>query len=303
MTDIASLYSSHLTDLLSRHRHLMRENEVDYLLVPSGEPVRVYLDDMDYPFKSSFLFRTYVPLTDLPHSYLLIGLEGKPTLVYYQPVDYWHTPPADPDGIWPSEFSVEIISEEKQAFGFLPPNTDRVAVLGEPTQVTRHLSNARQNPEALLNAIYWQRAYKSDYEIECLQRANNQAAHCHRVAEQMFRSGKSEQQIHLAYVEASGMLEHQMPYSNIVALNEHSAILHYTECEGAAPTTMNSFLIDAGVSYNGYHSDITRTYSFATGEFADLIDAMDEMQLATIAGIQTGQSYLDLHLEAQSKDC
>ena len=53
-----------------------------------------------------------------------------------------------------------------------------------------------------------------------------------------------------------------MPYSNIVALNDHTAILHYTDCEAKPPKLIKSFLIDAGVSFNGYHSDITRTYVF-----------------------------------------
>ena len=72
MSNIASLYDSHITDLLVRHRRLMEKNALEYLVIPSGIPIRIYLDDLDYPFKSSFLFRTYVPLTELPYSYLVI---------------------------------------------------------------------------------------------------------------------------------------------------------------------------------------------------------------------------------------
>lgn len=298
MSDLSSLYSQHLTDLLARHRQLMSENGLETLVIPSGQPIRVYLDDMDYPFKSSFLFRTYLPLTELPHSYLIIGLQGKPTLVYFQPEDYWHTPPSDPEGIWPEHYDIKVISEQSQALELMPEAGQNVAILGEATTITSQLKGVQNNPEGLLNGIYWQRAYKSSYEIACLRKANEKAAFAHQVAEEAFRQGKSEQQIHLAYVEASGMLEHQMPYGNIVALNHHGAILHYTDCLAQAPEKFRSFLIDAGVSYNGYHSDITRTYSFEQNEFADLILAMDEMQLSCINSITTNQQYLDLHVNA-----
>ena len=301
MTNIANLYKEHLDDLLKRHRQLMQQNNIDSLLIPSGVPVGIYLDDMNYPFKSSFLFRTYLPLTEVADSYLIIGSTGKPTLVYYQPVDFWHSPPSDPSGFWSEHFDVQIITEFEQALEFFPENNDRVALLGESTRLTEKLDKICHNPEKLLNAIYWQRAYKSDYEIESLRQANQQAAIAHQAAESAFRKGKSELQIHLAYLEASGMLEHQMPYGNIVALNEHASILHYTECKAKSPAERHSFLIDAGVTVNGYHSDITRTYSYQQDEFADLIQAMDQMQLKCIDSIKTGQKYLDLHINAHLK--
>jgi Xaa-Pro dipeptidase len=298
VSELASLYSQHITDLLARHRQLMIKNDLEHLVVPSGQPIRIFLDDMDYPFKSSFLFRTYLPLTELPYSYLIIGLTGKPTLVYFQPEDYWHTAPSNPEGIWPEHFDIKIVSKQGQAQAFMPQDSDKVAFLGETTDIAEEMPKSQKNPEALLNAIYWQRAYKSDYEIECLKIANEKAAFAHKAAENAFNAGKSEQQIHLAYVEATGMLEHQMPYSNIVALNDHTAILHYTDCEAKPPKQIKSFLIDAGVSFNGYHSDITRTYAKDQGEFSDLIQAMDEMQQSCINSIKTGQKYLDLHITA-----
>ncbi len=50
-----------------------------------------------------------------------------------------------------------------------------------------------------------------------------------------------------------------MPYSNIVALNEHASVLHYTKLDHRAPAEMRSFLLDAGAEYNGYAADLTRT--------------------------------------------
>lgn len=299
--DLSKLFTTHLKELLARHRQLMLQNNIESMIVPSGKPVSIYLDDMSYPFKSSFLFRAYVPLMELAHSYVVIGLTGKPTLIYYQPVDYWHTPPSDPVGFWTEMFDIQIISQQQEARQYLPSNNEAVAILGEQTTITKSYTQAKNNPQKLLNAMFWQRAYKSDYEIACMKLANEAAALAHKVAEKAFRAGLSEQQIHLAYVEATGMLEHQMPYGNIVALNENGAVLHYTECQSQIPAQRKSFLIDAGVTVNGYHSDITRTYSFENDEFAELITAMNEMQLNCIEEIKTGQEYLDLHIGAHLK--
>ncbi|MGX5200404.1 Xaa-Pro dipeptidase [Aliikangiella sp. IMCC44632] len=301
MSDLSSLFAEHISDLLARHRQLMQQHGYEYLIVPSGAPIRVYQDDMDYPFKSSFFFRTYVPLTELPHSYVVIGLSGKPTLVYFQPVDFWHSPPADPEGIWPEHFDIQIVTERGEAANYLPKDNAEVAILGETTDITSNYNQAASNPQALINAIYWQRAIKSRYEQACIKRANEIAVVSHKVAEAGFRAGKSEQQIHLAYVEAAGMMEHQMPYSNIVALNEHAAILHYHECQAKPPQNMFSFLIDAGASFNGYHADITRTYSYQQDEFADLIAAMDEVNLSCIAAMRAGDEYGSLHDLAHHK--
>jgi len=257
-TNLSNLYDKHMSDLLTHHRQLMQDNGLDYLIIPSGEPIRIYLDDMDYPFKSSFFFRTF----------------------------------------WVKQFNIKIIANKENALDYLPKDNETVAILGENNSVTKTYTQAQSNPQALVSAIYWQRAYKSDYEIACLSIANERAAICHVAAEEAFRQGKSEQQIHLAYVETSSMLEHQMPYSNIVALNQNGAILHYTECESRTPDKIKSFLIDAGVSYQAYHSDITRTYAYSPDEFSDLIEAMNEMQLACIESIQIGQPYVELHHQA-----
>lgn len=301
MSDLFELYAEHLQGLLTRHRQLMQQNAIDWLIIPSGEAIRVYLDDMHYPFKSSFLFRSYVPLTELAQSYLIIGLKAKPSLIVYQPQDYWHASAEAVDNRWAKHFNVMTISDQSQLQQHLPQNSKTVAVLGQATAITKSLTEAQRNPQALINALYWQRAYKSAYEIACMQIANDRAAICHNAAEMAFRNGESEQQIHFAYLQAGDMLEHQLPYSNIVALNQHAAILHYTKCKAQPPQSVKSLLIDAGSSFNGYHSDITRTYAYSPDEFADLIEAMDEMQRTCIDNIQLGQSYVDLHTQAHLK--
>src|SRR5690606_19147576 len=121
----------------------------------------------------------------------------------------------------------------------------------------------------------------------------------HRAAERAFRAGASEFGIHLAYCQAAGQDANDLPYGNIVALNEHGAVLHYTDRDRVPPSPVRSFLIDAGASHGGYTCDITRTYSANSGdEFQALVDAVDAAQQRMCAQVRDGVDYRQLHLDA-----
>src|SRR5262249_17464182 len=122
-------------------------------------------------------------------------------------------------------------------------------------------------------------------------------------AEAAFREGQSEYEIHLAYLRAVDHTEEEIPYSNIIALNENASVLHYTlhERERLDGSERYSFLIDAGASLNRYASEVTRTYSSHKDEFQDLIDAMDEAQRSLVAAIEPGVNYPDIHLLAHRR--
>lgn len=111
-------------------------------------------------------------------------------------------------------------------------------------------------------------------------------------------AGGSEFDIQLAYLAAVGQGENEVPYGNIIALNQNAAILHYTALERKKPDQFHSFLIDAGASFHGYAADITRTYSFLDDEFAALIKAMTDIELKLVDGLKPGIKYPDLHIEA-----
>jgi Xaa-Pro dipeptidase len=103
------------------------------------------------------------------------------------------------------------------------------------------------------------------------------------------------------YLAACALREEEMPYNNIVAYNENSAVLHYQHLERAAPKTLRSFLIDAGAQYRGYASDITRTYAALPGRFADLVEGLDGAQQALCGEIVAGRDYREVHLSAHRR--
>ena len=88
------------------------------------------------------------------------------------------------------------------------------------------------------------------------------------------------------------------PYTGIVALNEHAAILHYMQCDTEAPAHNRSFLIDAGANFHGYAADITRTYSRQDDRFADLIARVDKVTQTLGDTLKPNVSYSDIHVLA-----
>ncbi|MGL6164505.1 MAG: Xaa-Pro dipeptidase, partial [Aeromonas veronii] len=125
----------------------------------------------------------------------------------------------------------------------------------------------------------------------------------HIAAKDSFMAGASEFEINLAYMKAVGQGANEAPYGNIVAINRNAAILHYTHLSAVRvpDAERHSFLIDAGVDFHGYASDITRTWAWRRGEFADLIAALDEQQQEIIKEIKPGRRYSELHLQMHHK--
>ncbi|KYF17656.1 proline dipeptidase, partial [Salmonella enterica subsp. enterica serovar Typhimurium] len=60
------------------------------LLIHSGELFNVFLDDRPYTFKVNPQIKAWVPVTQVPNSWLLVDGVNKHKLWLYLPVDYRH---------------------------------------------------------------------------------------------------------------------------------------------------------------------------------------------------------------------
>ena len=297
MSDLlAQLYPEHLRELKTRADAALARGGFDHLLIAAGMPRQQFLDDRDYAFAVNPHFKHWLPVTKAPGSWISYTPGSKPKLVYLQPRDYWHVVPEAPAGYWVEHFDVVIIREAREALAQLPPLT-RCAIIGEDNIALD--STRPNNPEAVLNYLHWHRSYKTDYELGMMRVASKLGTRAHRAAEAAFRSGASEYDIHMAYLRAVHETDNELPYSNIIALNQHGAILHYTDLNRSPPAHADSFLIDAGASYHGYASDITRTYAApAASEFQMLVDSVDAAQRTFVSKVRDGQSYPQLHDQA-----
>jgi Xaa-Pro dipeptidase len=298
MTDrLAQLYPAHLASLRQRADAALARAGREHLVIPSGRLHMQFLDDMPYPFKVNPHFKAWLPVTHAPGCWLAYTPGAKPKLIYLQPRDYWHVVPKAPSGYWVEHFDIAIIRDADEARALLPKDPERCAILGEPSAVVGDL--VPDNPQAAIDYLHYHRAFKTAYEIELMREASRIGTRAHRAAEMAFRSGESEFGIHMAYLHAAGLMEEELPYGNIIALNEHAAVLHYMDLGRSPPAKADSFLIDAGGQFHGYASDITRTHAAPEApEFLALIDAMENAQQGFCSRVRNGQSYPELHLHA-----
>jgi Xaa-Pro dipeptidase len=300
-SELGALYPGHLEVIQARHDRALEKAGAGHAVIFSGAPKPVFLDDYNYPFKANPHFIGWLPLTNTPFCYLVYTPGKKPLLVYYQEKDYWHTPPADPTGFWVDHFDVRVVHTLDEVAAHLPKNRDHCVLIGDIEDTAHAFGIDRVNPTTVLNLLHYARGIKTAYELECMRGASRRAAAGHRAAEENFRAGRSEYEIHLAYCRAVSHTENELPYGNIVALNENSAVMHYQYQSREAPGEMRSFLIDAGARFNGYASDITRTYSYTSSEFRDLIDRMDRLQQELVAEVTAGVDFPALHLLTHRK--
>jgi Xaa-Pro dipeptidase len=295
--NLAGLYPAHLSELKRRAEAALALAQREHLVIAAGRPVGRFLDDSYYPFRANPHFVHWLPLTDAPGSWIVYTPGAKPKLVFLQPHDYWHVVPAAPAGYWVEHFEIVTIRNPEDARAHLPKDAARCAIVGDGSAALE--GYAPDNPQALMDFLHWQRSFKTEYELSMLRVASRIGARGHVAAEAAFRGGASEFEIHVAYLAATHLAEHQLPYDNIIALDRHGAVLHYTHFDRNPPTHAHSFLIDAGGQFHGYNSDITRTYAAPDAkEFQSLIDAVERAQQSFCAMVRAGQSYPDLHIHA-----
>jgi Xaa-Pro dipeptidase len=294
------LFANHLESVGAHWQSSLGHAGFDAAIVTAGEPVNNFLDDQAPPTKLNPHFLQWCPDPTAIGSALLIRPGERPILFFLRPDDYWHQPPEIPR--WAEAFEVQVFSDRAPLLNAARQAALRagnhVALIGSSGQdALTEIGQEDVNPAALLDHLHFSRAEKTPFELQAMRSATAKAVRGHLAAREAFDAGSSEFQINLAYLGACGQLPAELPYQNIVALNEHAGVLHYQHYDAMPPAEPRSFLIDAGASHHGYASDITRTYAAGPGLFAELVERMDAAQLALIETMAAGTPYLDLHVD------
>ena len=296
--ELGRLYPQHVEEIRRRHDHALDRAGASHAVIFSGAPKFAFLDDNTYPFRANPHFVSWAPLTRLPLSYIVHTPGETPVLVYYQPRDYWHPVPGSPDGYWTSLFDIRIVNELDEVALHLPEDREKCILIGEVDDPKHAFGIERINPTTAVNILHFARgSSKTPYELDCMRLAARRAVLGHVTASAAFDEGLSEFGIHQAFCNATSHAESELPYSNIIALNEHGAILHYTDLDREVPPELRSFLIDAGAQVHGYASDITRTYSNGDERFSELVARMETLQEDLVSRIRTGVDYRELQIE------
>jgi Xaa-Pro dipeptidase len=172
----------------------------------------------------------------------------------------------------------------------------------EQAEFVEELSRDFQvDTETLTDAITFCRCIKTEQELDYMREAariNNMA---HLEVMKALKPGMNEYETKAIFdyhQHKNGLL--QPAYSGIHAGGVNSAILHYTE-NNQPINNGDLYLIDAGYEYNGYASDVTRTYP-ANGRFSGDQAAIYQIVLntlkKTIEAVKPGLKMEELHMAA-----
>ncbi len=287
----ASLYSAHFDAWERRVSDACAACGYDGVVIFSGTLKYRFRDDIEYPFFAEPYFKVWVPCA-YPDSAIRIVPGERPLLVHSHHEDFWHMPAPEPEGFWTDRFEIRAVATLEALVEELGAVSHRAAI-GEDAGKAAGFASVN-DPVLLSHLDYW-RAIKTPYEVACMEEASRVGALGHAAAQRALAGKLSEFELNEIYCRASGQRESALPYRNIVALNEHAAILHYQNLDRQPPSKFFSFLLDAGADHNGYASDITRTCTSSGDPFGELVASLDAMQRRLCEEACPGLSFVTLN--------
>ncbi|MYD79453.1 MAG: Xaa-Pro dipeptidase [Gammaproteobacteria bacterium] len=298
---VNATYEDHLKTLSSEWNELLVRNGFDGALIAAGESSFYFEDDQSPTFHANPHFLRWSVFDECEHCVLVVNAESEPQLHWYTPADYWYLPTSIPKRL-ASNFDHQVhttLEDLDRACKTAVQGNQRIAYIGPEPCAQLSLSNVEPAPEKLLNQLAFRRAFKTPFEIACMANATAIGVQGHLAAREAFFNNGCEFDIHLAYLKASKQVESQLPYPNIVGLNEHASTLHYQHYALSPPSTIRSLLIDAGAKYQSYHADITRSYARIEGnEYDELVSTVNDFQLQLISELPSFDTFLDFHVRA-----
>ncbi len=298
--ELESTFGPHLAALCTRTSRALEACQFSGLLVHSGSLLTIFEDDRTYPFEAHAPFKVWVPVSDVPDCLVYFTPGERPVLLFHRLTDYWHKAAELPRAYWTKHFDIRAAKNLAEARAHLPHDLGRVAYIGDAFTELSNWGVGAVNPRNLMRYLDFDRATKTPYELACMREASRLGVLGHLAAAQAFAEGGSEFEIELQFLRACGLREQELPYSPIIALNDGGAVLHYQLLERRAPAERHCMLIDAGAEFAGYASDITRTHALRGGDFATLIEKMDELQQSLCAGLRPGVDWRDVQLQAHA---
>lgn len=287
-------------------RSLFEENQNGVIYLRGAETMYRYSTDFEFPFRqeSNFLYLTGVNEADY---HAVIVVKTGEFYLFYPKRDAQY-------GVWHGRIkSTEEIQElylpdqlflDNELLTVLNKLAPSVIYCLDESQA-EYLEDLNRefkvDTESLPDALTYCRSIKTDEELKKMRRAAevNDAAHLKVI--QSIKPGmyEYESKAIFDYAQKSrGLL--QPAYSGIHASGVNSAILHYT---GSNKKMVDGelLLVDAGFEYEGYASDVTRTFP-VNGRFSGDQAAIYQVTLdalnKTIEMVKPGLKMEELHLAA-----
>ena len=150
---------------------------------------------------------------------------------------------------------------------------------------------------ALDHSLHEMRLFKSRTEITVMRKSSRIAAKAHQRAMQVCKPGMNEAEIHAELLHTCTRNQCETSYIPIVGGGANACVLHYISNRDQL-NDGDLLLIDAGAEYDGYASDITRTFP-VNGKFSapqrDLYEVVLAAQLKAIEEVRAGKPWDHVH--------
>ena len=162
---------------------------------------------------------------------------------------------------------------------------------------SRKTFHAPEEIHALDHMLHDMRLYKSREELSTMRRSAKVAIEAHERAMRLCTPGLNEADIHAELLYTFTRRHCEPSYIPIVAGGANGCVLHYIKNRDMLKDG-DMLLIDAGAEYDGYASDITRTFPI-NGKFSpeqrDLYEVVLAAQAAGIKQAYAGKQWQDMH--------
>ncbi len=305
-----------------RRRLLMRSMGRDSIAIVPAAPVRLRNSDVEYAYRQDSDFH-YLTGFDEPDSVAILvpGREHAEYMLFVRDRDpareTWDgrragpagaTRDFDADDAFPIGDIDEILpglleNREKvyYAMGTHPDFDQRV--VGWVNGLRAQAKHGRHSPQeivALDHVLHDMRLFKSRAEIAMMREAARIGAAAHVRAMRACAPGRAEYEIAAEIAHEFRRHNADHSYLPIVGGGGNACILHYREND-AVLRDGDLLLIDAGCEYQGYASDITRTFP-VNGRFTAaqraVYDIVLEANLAATAKVRPGNHWNEPHVAA-----
>ena len=272
------------TEFLTRQKHLLEKMQPNSIcLVPASNLV-TRSRDTEYPFRQDSYFQ-YLCAFPEPEAWLVLSnhqeyskglcvlfcLDKDPTM------EIWHGRRSGPKHAkqqYPvnmafalnelDEQLLDLIDGHQHIYFAQGHNRDADDLVFSLLQALRDApKQSKQAPSSLIDVriiLDEMRLIKSASEIDMMRQAAAVATQAHIRAMEFVEAGKNEYHLEAEIHHEFAMQGAKYPaYGTIVGAGDNACILHYTE-NNQALKAGDLVLIDAGCEWQGYASDITRTF-------------------------------------------
>ena len=282
----------HNTEFLIRQKRLLEKMQPNSIcLVPASNLV-TRSRDTEYPFRQDSYFQ-YLCAFPEPEAWLVLSNHqdySKELCVLFcldkdPAMEIWHgrrSGPKQAKQQYPvdrayaldelDEQLLDLIDGHQHVYFAQGHDHDADDLVFSLLQALRDASKqSKQAPSSLIDVriiLDEMRLIKSASEIDLMRQAAAVATQAHIRAMQFVEAGKNEYHLEAEIHHEFAMQGAKYPaYSTIVGSGDNACILHYTE-NNQGLKAGDLVLIDAGCEWQGYASDITRTFP-VSGAFSN----------------------------------